>query len=332
MREALPAGLAGLPDDRLAAAWPDWVRERDRAVRERLVRGEEDAVVNLLFFGTSFTKAPRLTTAVLGGTRRDAEKAVAGRLRDLAERPGPARGRRAAPAVPLPPRAPEAEAGRPDRAAGRVVVARHRGPRPARAGRLRGRAGEGPGPARRHLAARRALDALPRPRHRPRHVPAARVRPRRGPGGRAGARPSHRRLRPPRRGRGPGPRLRGEGRGPGLLPAAVDAGARPLRLAGAPRPVAPREPLGHRLRHQPARPRPPGAGPLTRAAGEGYVLQLPRPREGWAAPFVAYWQRLRRRGRGPGRGGDGRRPRRARSRSARCASGRRSPPPSAPST
>jgi hypothetical protein len=28
------------------------------------------------------------------------------------------------------------------------------------------------------------------------------------------------------------------------------------------------------------------------AAGEGYVLQLPRPREGWAAPFVAYWQRF----------------------------------------
>jgi hypothetical protein len=57
MREALPAGLAGLPDDRLAAAWPAWVRERDRVVRERLGRGEEDAVVNLLFFGTSFTEA-----------------------------------------------------------------------------------------------------------------------------------------------------------------------------------------------------------------------------------------------------------------------------------
>ena len=28
------------------------------------------------------------------------------------------------------------------------------------------------------------------------------------------------------------------------------------------------------------------------AAGEGYVLQLPRPREGWSAPFVAYWQRV----------------------------------------
>src|SRR6185436_2192144 len=28
------------------------------------------------------------------------------------------------------------------------------------------------------------------------------------------------------------------------------------------------------------------------AAGEGYVLQLPRPREGWAAPFEGYWRRF----------------------------------------
>src|SRR5262245_31707272 len=39
MREALPEGLAGLADERLASAWPAWVRERDRAVRVRLVRG-----------------------------------------------------------------------------------------------------------------------------------------------------------------------------------------------------------------------------------------------------------------------------------------------------
>ena len=92
MREALPEGLAGLSDDRLAPTWPAWVRERDRAVRDRLVRGEEDAVVNLLFFGTSFTKAPRLTTAAFGGTAlARGEDAVAGRLRDLAAalvRPG----------------------------------------------------------------------------------------------------------------------------------------------------------------------------------------------------------------------------------------------------
>jgi hypothetical protein len=92
MRTALPPALAGLPDDRLAAAWPAWVRERDRAVRDRLALGEEDAVVNLLFFGTSFTKAPRLTAAALGGAAAaPLDSAVALRRRDLAAaltRPG----------------------------------------------------------------------------------------------------------------------------------------------------------------------------------------------------------------------------------------------------
>ena len=36
MRDALPAGLTGLTDDRLAAAWPEWVKAQDREVRERL--------------------------------------------------------------------------------------------------------------------------------------------------------------------------------------------------------------------------------------------------------------------------------------------------------
>ena len=83
-RKELPAGLAGRTGEGLAAAWPAWVRERDRSVRERLVRGEEDALVNLLLFGTSFTKAPRLTSAVL--TRvpaREAEQVLTQRLQDL---------------------------------------------------------------------------------------------------------------------------------------------------------------------------------------------------------------------------------------------------------
>src|SRR5512143_1152543 len=60
LRESLPTGLAGLDAPRLAAAWPQWVRARDRAVRARLGRGEQDTVANLLYFGTSFTAAPRL--------------------------------------------------------------------------------------------------------------------------------------------------------------------------------------------------------------------------------------------------------------------------------
>jgi hypothetical protein len=56
--DALPAELkTGDP----AANWPAWVRERDKQVRARLDRGEDDTLYNFLMFGTSFTKEPRLT-------------------------------------------------------------------------------------------------------------------------------------------------------------------------------------------------------------------------------------------------------------------------------
>jgi hypothetical protein len=84
LRDALPAGLAGISDERLAAVWPDWVRDRDRAVRERLRLGEQDTAVNLLFFGTSFTDAPRLTAEGLSRLgQQGAEAALARRLADL---------------------------------------------------------------------------------------------------------------------------------------------------------------------------------------------------------------------------------------------------------
>ena len=56
--DALPAELKS--GDR-AANWPAWVRERDKQVRARLDRGEDDTLYNFLMFGTSFTKEPRLT-------------------------------------------------------------------------------------------------------------------------------------------------------------------------------------------------------------------------------------------------------------------------------
>jgi hypothetical protein len=84
MSTALPEGLRGKDDAGLAAAWPGWARERDRVVRERLVRGEADSVVNLLFFGTSFTAAPRLTAAMMRASDVKAvEAALDRRLRDL---------------------------------------------------------------------------------------------------------------------------------------------------------------------------------------------------------------------------------------------------------
>ncbi len=92
MATARPAGLAGLADDRLAAVWPGWVQKRDREVRERLVRGEADSVVNLLFFGTSFTAEPRLTPENLAGQQKEEnDRVFKARVRDLVaalRRPG----------------------------------------------------------------------------------------------------------------------------------------------------------------------------------------------------------------------------------------------------
>jgi SAM-dependent methyltransferase len=59
----VPAALKGKTDAELAAAWPGWVRSRSAAIRERLARGDEDSVVNLMLFGTSFTSAPRVVDA-----------------------------------------------------------------------------------------------------------------------------------------------------------------------------------------------------------------------------------------------------------------------------
>ena len=60
LADELPAGLQGLPEGQLKAAWPGWVRRSDAEIRARLAQGDEDSVVNFLAFGTSFTREPRL--------------------------------------------------------------------------------------------------------------------------------------------------------------------------------------------------------------------------------------------------------------------------------
>jgi hypothetical protein len=60
---SLPSALrTGAPAPR-AALVDTWIRTRDREIRARVFRGEEDALVPLLLFGVSFTRAPRLTRA-----------------------------------------------------------------------------------------------------------------------------------------------------------------------------------------------------------------------------------------------------------------------------
>jgi hypothetical protein len=58
-RDALPPDLkAAGPLD--AAKWSAWVQHKDREVHNRLIRGEEDTLVNLLRFGVTFTTEYRI--------------------------------------------------------------------------------------------------------------------------------------------------------------------------------------------------------------------------------------------------------------------------------
>lgn len=56
----LPSELRNVPTQKLETTWPAWVADRDKTVRARLEQGEEDTITNLLRFGVTFTKQPRI--------------------------------------------------------------------------------------------------------------------------------------------------------------------------------------------------------------------------------------------------------------------------------
>src|SRR5580692_538328 len=55
-RDLLPAELRN-PNE---ARWRAWSQRQDKAIRARLQQGDLDSMVNLLLYGTSFTKQPRI--------------------------------------------------------------------------------------------------------------------------------------------------------------------------------------------------------------------------------------------------------------------------------
>lgn len=70
LRENLPAELKAKTLTGLESAWPGWVSRHNAEIRARLERGDEDSIVYLLLFGTTFTKLPQATgndIARLGG-------------------------------------------------------------------------------------------------------------------------------------------------------------------------------------------------------------------------------------------------------------------------
>ena len=68
LREDLwPAELRAKSRAEIETGWPQWVSRRDAAVRARVQEGDDDSIINLLLFGTTFTRQPRVTENQLAG-------------------------------------------------------------------------------------------------------------------------------------------------------------------------------------------------------------------------------------------------------------------------
>ena len=77
--DLLPAELRN-PNE---AKWSAWSRQQDKAIRARLQQGDLDSMVNLLLYGTSFTKQPRIK--VEGLTEASKAGILRARVDDLVE-------------------------------------------------------------------------------------------------------------------------------------------------------------------------------------------------------------------------------------------------------
>ncbi len=66
LARVVPAELKRDPET-VAARWAEWAAGRDAETRSRLARGDDDSLVNLLMYGTSFTARPRITAEYMAG-------------------------------------------------------------------------------------------------------------------------------------------------------------------------------------------------------------------------------------------------------------------------
>ena len=82
LTDSLPPELKSPALPARRSNWGEWVVGHDREIRGRLLRGDEDTVVNWLLFGTSFTAEPRALFEV-SPTSDDLERVISRRIRDL---------------------------------------------------------------------------------------------------------------------------------------------------------------------------------------------------------------------------------------------------------
>lgn len=82
--DLLPVDLRSKTTAQLESLWPDWVARRDTETRHRVLRGDEDSLVNFLFFGVTFTQHPRISeNDVFTGLPRPARDIAERRIADL---------------------------------------------------------------------------------------------------------------------------------------------------------------------------------------------------------------------------------------------------------
>jgi SAM-dependent methyltransferase len=79
----LPAELQFKAPSELAPDWSAWVAARDRHIRARLAAGDEDSVLNLVLFGTTFTDRPPLTERDIAAGSGATTDAVRSRIEDF---------------------------------------------------------------------------------------------------------------------------------------------------------------------------------------------------------------------------------------------------------
>jgi SAM-dependent methyltransferase len=62
-----PAELRTKTAPQIEALWPGWIAREDAAIRARVQAGDEDSIINLLLYGTTFTRQPRISERELAG-------------------------------------------------------------------------------------------------------------------------------------------------------------------------------------------------------------------------------------------------------------------------
>src|SRR5262245_38571097 len=82
LTDTLPAELKSSDLSARRKAWADWVIGHDRDIRGRLVRGDEDTIINWLLFGTSFTQQPSVLLQT-PATAEGLSRLIPSRTKDL---------------------------------------------------------------------------------------------------------------------------------------------------------------------------------------------------------------------------------------------------------